>query len=985
VAVSQIRRSAGRIHGLQLALFDGLLFPLLTLGAVIAMSGVALAKMLADFYAIPSVIGHAQIPLVTRMANWLSLNKEVAVFVGVLAALVVNVLIVRVVMRAVRRGVATAPPESSATGNEIKVASIAIILALIATALGALAAIRNAGAWPAMTLSLLFAGMSILMALPVRRLGVGKCALIIAALGMVIWPLIAFGVRQTRTAAGVNASGIERVEVTEDRAVVRQRHFDGEGMIVTFGLAPNRWTPSGVYLEAMFDVTLEPRWFGGGANSVIRTRRGIHWGYRLDGPPGPMLGKVVFHPGTPTPETDGSYVIGEFRPDNAEPLPIAVRLENDKQVNSFPVGEHVSRNHLSIIATYDQSATTLHYVLFHEGDILTTSSGTTSYAWQNPATNIWVDEGAVKLKNGRSFGYRRDALYPNELHINGTAYDLRKGHVIVLRDDGVAEQFRLFPLVATARDPEAMSRLIHFEEAGSGSTNLITRSFPLRHRLASEMADDLRQILLNKPGQKAKPSADNQEILVTAPPEVLARAQTFITVNDWPDPIIRGPDFQYPNDTVTRAARSYFDACAIDDSGEVFAKLLSPGVLAKLKGDTKGKEFQNYQMGGVPDPDWEKSLRSDWPGKKAIIERLVREWNRYPLNRLSEDPGINLGFGIKCFCSGSFEGAPKPFYQIIIEPDRTKPSDSNASSYLFSSLPPWWNGEATKPDDSEPPHAAAAPGEPTAAALALSYKQFDQTPHSGWRVLAQDGELFREAAALIEAYLARVKLDPSEQINLHFHAAQCLAFAGDTKSVLDALGHLKQARHATEPPDAPLCWNEYVNATEAFLRGDLDALKAARELIAIGPKLNGIAANLDVVDRLIARFGQPYREAYSAEPENQPRPSAKPLSEQTVHERRNGDPLFKLYTVVFKVTADRTGKVQTFTLSRIIDPLSPEAKLPEIQLPQAYLDVAWSKSEAALQKPPRRGSLESISCFRFTPEQPAIVITDLNLPLGQQP
>jgi len=111
----------------------------------------------------------------------------------------VNVLIVRAVLRAVRREVVPAPPERSATGDQIKAASVAIILALIATALGALAAFRNGDAWPAMALSLLFAGMSIIMALPVRRLGVGKCALIIAALGTVIWPLVSVVVSHARS------------------------------------------------------------------------------------------------------------------------------------------------------------------------------------------------------------------------------------------------------------------------------------------------------------------------------------------------------------------------------------------------------------------------------------------------------------------------------------------------------------------------------------------------------------------------------------------------------------------------------------------------------------------------------------------------------------------------------------------------------------------------------------------------------------------
>jgi hypothetical protein len=187
-----------------------------------------------------------------------------------------------------------------------------------------------------MALSLLFAGMSIITALPVRRLGVGKCALIIAALGTVIWPLAAFIVPHTRIPEDANVSGIANVEVTEDRAVISQQRYGLEGMIITFGHAGDRWTPAGVYLEAMFDVTLEPHLIGSGANWVMKPRHGTHSGYRLDGPPGPMLGKIVFHPGTATPEADGAYVIGEFRADKGGPLPIAVRLEKDSAPTVAP-------------------------------------------------------------------------------------------------------------------------------------------------------------------------------------------------------------------------------------------------------------------------------------------------------------------------------------------------------------------------------------------------------------------------------------------------------------------------------------------------------------------------------------------------------------------------------------------------------------------------------------------------------------------------
>ena len=46
---------------------------------------------------------------------------------------------------------------------------------------------------------------------------------------------------------------------------------------------------------------------------------------------------------------------------------------------------------------------------------------------------------------------------------------------------------------------------------------------------------------LAAPGQEAKASANNREITITAPPDVMIRVQTFITVMDWPDKITRSP------------------------------------------------------------------------------------------------------------------------------------------------------------------------------------------------------------------------------------------------------------------------------------------------------------------------------------------------------------------------------------------------------------------------------------------------------------
>ena len=137
------------------------------------------------------------------------------------------------------------------------------------------------------------------------------------------------------------------------------------------------------------------------------------------------------------------------------------------------------------------------------------------------------------------------------------------------------------------------------------------------------------------------------------------------------------------------------------------------------------------------------------------------------------------------------------------------------------------------------------------------YRDFDQTPHHGWRALS-DQKQFHEAAAAIDAFLAaHPGLDQSRRTILQFHAAQALAIGGDTRSALE---HLPLAKTENESPW--IRWNDYVDATAAFLKGDLPSLQAARARIAAGPTFHGEAPNLDVVDRLIAHFGKTYAEAY---------------------------------------------------------------------------------------------------------------------------
>ncbi len=122
----------------------------------------------------------------------------------------------------------------------------------------------------------------------------------------------------------------------------------------------------------------------------------------------------------------------------------------------FPKFAHIGGNHHSVHVAHDDAA--LHYVFYYAGDFGSSSSGS-----QNTHSLTWMDEGGIKLRNGRTFGYHRESTSPDHVRVNGKEYDLREGRVLVLHDDGTVEQAGLFPALAVARDPEAVAKLIGVE------------------------------------------------------------------------------------------------------------------------------------------------------------------------------------------------------------------------------------------------------------------------------------------------------------------------------------------------------------------------------------------------------------------------------------------------------------------------------------------------------------------------------------------
>ena len=141
--------------------------------------------------------------------------------------------------------------------------------------------------------------------------------------------------------------------------------------------------------------------------------------------------------------------------------------------------------------------------------------------------------------------------------------------------------------------------------------------------------------------------------------------------------------------------------------------------------------------------------------------------------------------------------------------------------------------------------------------LSLAYDAFDQDDHQGWRPLGDAG-CEAEAAALIAAYAAK-QAHPHPV--LAWHRAQMLAKAGRTGDAIDA------ARATLRPPHADdssgFDWNDYANATIAFLQGDRPALQKSRDLLAAAAQKSEFnQPNLRSADRLLRCFGQPYKIAY---------------------------------------------------------------------------------------------------------------------------
>ena len=112
--------------------------------------------------------------------------------------------------------------------------------------------------------------------------------------------------------------------------------------------------------------------------------------------------------------------------------------------------------------------------------------------------------------------------------------------------------------------------------------------------------------------------------------------------------------------------------------------------------------------------------------------------------------------------------------------------------------------------------------------------------------------------------------------------------------------------------------------------------------------------------------------------------SVAPASAQTVGERMKKDPGFRIYPVIFGVTATSNS---TPPVVRLVE-VGRVGDAPKIDnVPDAWIKAAKKKIQAAPPKPKMKDGkpVEVFTYFFYVPEHPNVVVVDPDKPLDKQP
>jgi hypothetical protein len=112
-------------------------------------------------------------------------------------------------------------------------------------------------------------------------------------------------------------------------------------------------------------------------------------------------------------------------------------------------------------------------------------------------------------------------------------------------------------------------------------------------------------------------------------------------------------------------------------------------------------------------------------------------------------------------------------------------------------------------------------------------------------------------------------------------------------------------------------------------------------------------------------------------------------SAQTVRERLNQDPGFRIYPVVFGVTATTKSGPPAVRLVEVGVPKgsTKSADAAKIDVPDAFIKAAKKKIQAEPPEPKMKDGkpVEVFTYFFYVPGHPNVVVVDLDKPLDKQP
>ncbi len=191
IAITQIRRSSGRLYGLGLAVFDGLLFPLLALDGLITWAWWQLIEV-----AFPEFVNGSLVSL--KSGGEISLHS-VALILTLLTCVVADILISWFVWRKVRGsalGVSIPfSPNEPARGigqatSSSRLALFGVLFALMSIGCEIVALFHGLSGGPAALLILASGLTTIVFGLLAARARLGKLALLLLALQIITLPVV---------------------------------------------------------------------------------------------------------------------------------------------------------------------------------------------------------------------------------------------------------------------------------------------------------------------------------------------------------------------------------------------------------------------------------------------------------------------------------------------------------------------------------------------------------------------------------------------------------------------------------------------------------------------------------------------------------------------------------------------------------------------------------------------------------------------------